>query len=167
MRTLLAIALLALSPAAFQSQARPPAPPHNSDPGIAEANRLEAKARSILKAEMARADHYDINKSNAEFTACLSADFEKTNRNYLDFSKALQAIFAIPDPDAPPDIYPSGEKPFASGEAAWRIYRDRTCEAVADSYDGGTGAGMADISCKKSLTRQHMKGLADIHLSKP
>jgi uncharacterized protein YecT (DUF1311 family) len=167
MRTILAIALLAISPAAFQPQAKPHVPAHKADPGIAEASRLEAKARSILKAEMARADHCDIDKSNAEFTACISADFEKTNRNYLDFSKALQAIFAIPDPDLPPDIYPSGAKPFASGESAWRIYRDRTCEAVVDSYDGGTGAGRVDASCKRSLTRQHMKDLADIDLPKP
>jgi uncharacterized protein YecT (DUF1311 family) len=167
MRTLLAIALLAISPAAFQPQAKPPAPATQADPGIAEAKRLEAKARSILKAEMARADRCDIEKSNAEFTDCVSADFEKTNRNYLNFSKTLQAIFAIPDPDVPRDIYPSGEKPFASGESAWRTYRNRTCEAMGDTFDGGTVTESEEISCKKSLTRQHMKDLADIHLSKP
>lgn len=100
----------------------------------------------------------------AEEGQCLSADESITQRNYQAFAQALKASLAIQPPDLDEKIFPPASRNFAAAEAAWVTYVDKTCAALGDTYDGGSGTPMAMTGCQQQLTQQHMKDLNEIFL---
>ncbi|HET6169912.1 MAG TPA: lysozyme inhibitor LprI family protein [Terracidiphilus sp.] len=128
---------------------------------------LQNRAGDILKAELSRkpdpaCDNDQL--SMAEEGQCLSADETITERNYRAFAQALKASLEIQPPELDRKIFPPASKNFAAAEAAWLKYVDKTCAALGDTYDGGSGTPMAMTRCQQQLTQQHMKDLNTIFL---
>ena len=164
--------LLAQAPAS-PSHRKPPAPASDDDKWLAQVSVPQDRARHILKSELYRKLHPGCdysqlyNKlSNAEYTRCAEADEAVTRHNYQAFVDALSASLSIQAPDEDPEIFPLPSKNFATAEAAWRTYLDKSCAALGDTYGGGTGAPAAMAQCQQNLTRQHMKDLDEIFLKR-
>jgi uncharacterized protein YecT (DUF1311 family) len=123
--------------------------------------QLHHQALTLLTTELTR-PHPPCNTLNspAKTAHCLAADFQTTNHNYLAFANVLHSSFASPDPTVPTPP----EKAFAAAEAAWRTYRDRTCEAFQDNSPDTTAPNADLTQCESTLTRTHMKELADLHI---
>jgi uncharacterized protein YecT (DUF1311 family) len=49
---------------------------------------------------------------------------------------------------------------FIAGERAWRAYRQKGCETVADVYRGGSAQPLAFASCELARNRTHVRELA-------
>jgi hypothetical protein len=54
----------------------------------------------------------------------------------------------------------TGRRKFLAGETAWLVYRQASCNSVADVYRGGTAQPLAFGACVVSRNRQHLKELA-------
>lgn len=142
-------------------------PPLSEDKWLNQVDALESRARQILKSELSRklnpkCDNDQL--SMAEEGQCLSADQAITDRNYRAFARAIKAALAIQPPEIDPTIFPPASKNFAAAESAWITYVDKTCAALGDTYEGGSGSPMAMTGCQQQLTRQHMKDLNEIFL---
>lgn len=169
MSRFLLLLLLATTPLLSQSPATTKRSPKGSvnDKWLNQ-QTLQNRALHILKAELSRKLDLacDQNKlSNAEFGNCFAADEAITERNYRAFVQALKSSLAIEPPDVPVKGLPLPSKNFAAGEAAWLTYVDKTCEALGDTYYGGTAAPTDMTACQQNLTRQHMKDLDEIFLT--
>ena len=142
-------------------------PPADDDKWLDQVRALENRASHILKSELSRKldPGCDLDKlSNADFGNCFAADEAITERNYRDFVAALRTALAIQMPGTDPKIFPPASKNFAAGEAAWLTYVDKTCAALGDTYEGGSGSPIAETGCQQKLTQQHMKDLNEIFL---
>jgi uncharacterized protein YecT (DUF1311 family) len=100
----------------------------------------------------------------AQERQCLSADEVITERNYRAFASALKASLAIQPPELDQKIFPPASRNFAAAETAWLIYVDKTCTALGETYDGGSGTPEAMTGCGQQLTQQHMKDLEETFL---
>jgi len=163
------IIVLATTPSLAQTTTPPSHTPplrKSDDRWLDQVAILQNRARQILKAELSREidPKCDPGKlSNADFGNCFAADEASTERNYRAFAQILEASLAIKQPDVDAKIFPAA-KHFAAGEIAWRTYVDKTCAALGDTYDGGSGAPSAMTGCQQQLTQQHMKDLNEIFL---
>ena len=147
---------------------RAPTPPANDDNRIGQISALQNRASHILKGELSRKLNPTCDPaklSNAEFGNCFNADAEITEHNYLAFVQALKASLAIKPPELDP-TFPLPSRNFAAGEAAWRSYLDKVCEARGDTEYGASGTPTDMTACQQNLTRQHMKDLNEIFLKR-
>ena len=157
--------LLAQTPSPSSHRKTPAA----NDKSVDQAEAVQNRARQILNTELARKPGTacdGANLSSAEFGKCLDARAATTERNYRAFVQALQASLSIEPADVPVKGLPLPSKNFAAGEAAWRLYVDKTCEALGDTEYGASGVPTDTTACQQNLTRQHMRDLGGIFLDR-
>jgi uncharacterized protein YecT (DUF1311 family) len=58
--------------------------------------------------------------------------------------------------------YRRARRPFVAGERTWRKYRQASCAAVAETYEGGTWAPVARDACLLRLNRTHLADLTSL-----
>jgi uncharacterized protein YecT (DUF1311 family) len=50
-------------------------------------------------------------------------------------------------------------KEVIDSQATWKVYREQVCQALADSYGAGSGAGTAYEACRYRLAKQRLQDL--------
>ena len=152
--------IFAISASGQQAQGKNP-PVVDLDQNVQRIDKLEGKARSILAVELKRQSPCALEKSNADWTVCLARQLKITEANYEAFRSAVRESLAFPFPEDPSGkLYPIPAADFWTAELAWQTFRDKSCEALLQTYEGGSAGPAAEISCNAALTRQHMKELA-------
>lgn len=109
----------------------------------------------------------------AALDACARREFESTQRNYVDYVRAIGALLRLSTPanEAPPPVpatptngaQPDAGRSFDVAEALWAKYRQSQCTALGDYYWGGDIVGGAVLDCRTQLTRRHIHDLADLY----
>ena len=94
-----------------------------------------------------------------EINECAATEFAKTDLNYKHLLVALFKLIRLDDSQESHSKQVSHS--LDQGEAAWLTYRQKSCNALYESYEGGTEATSAAMQCKQALTWSHMKELAD------
>lgn len=100
-------------------------------------------------------------QSNVEIRACYSKKQLRANRDADKLAKEIATDFRKEAGDFPTSkgISESLRKAAAgvdSSQKLWREYRDQHCEAVADSWTSGSGAGAAYEKCLLQLGRERL-----------
>ena len=149
--------------------------------------RLQAQARQIFNAEMAREKAGDCPEAQttADFNICFGDQGTITEQNLTTFEGIIRELNA-PEPPLPgqtaaetnqPVIGPAGPSltpeqfltEFNHVEEVWRNYRETACTAAYHQFNGGTGGPSFEGQCELTLTRDHMRELdmiygMDLHL---
>ena len=125
-----------------------------------DAKMFAARANQAYAAESARQKAGICTKAdnNASLNGCLTNEMAKTKANYLQFERALGALLRIPQ-DGSKAVSAPKRLSFDDAETAWASYRDKICDTLYHTYDGGTEAGPAFGSCVVTLTGSHMQEL--------
>lgn len=97
---------------------------------------------------------------NATDTPCKATGpgVEQTNCLYLaakkadaDLNRAYRRIVGV--------LEGSDRQKLQSAERTWLMYRDQTCSAERDLYDGGTGGIATYPACLEAVTRHRIDDL--------
>lgn len=125
--------------------------------------------RSALLAEINSALSREESKQQLEFcpdasvtleiNQCAATELTKTDNNYRNL---LIALFKLIRLDRSPESRSKQvSRSLDQAEVAWLTYRQKSCTALYESYEGGTAATSEALQCKRALTWSHMKELAD------
>ena len=135
---------------------------------LPESKGYEAK-RSALLAEISGALSREESQqqlafcpdasTTIEINQCAATEFTKTDLNYRHLLIALFKLVRLDD--SPESRSKQVSRSLDQGDAAWVTYRQKSCTALFESYQGGTAATSAALQCKQALTWSHMKELAD------
>jgi len=104
--------------------------------------------------------------STLQIGQCESRLFESTQRNYINYVRAIGALLRLDPPGAKtPDeaAMPDAGRAFDAAEALWIKYRDSQCESGGNLYWGGTMRPGAILGCRIKLTQRHIQDLAEIY----
>jgi uncharacterized protein YecT (DUF1311 family) len=169
------LALLPLALAAVLS-AQQPAPPPTAQQWFAGRQALQAQARQVFSAEMAREKAGDCAaaQSNYDFKVCYDRVFTLAGASLAAYERIIRDLQAPPpgtSPNASPGSGVEGRTlspaqqlaAFDKLEASWRQYRDLACQAAWDQFDGGSGAPAFQSECQIRLTRDHLRELDMIY----
>jgi len=79
---------------------------------------------------------------------CLNVAAKKAD---ADLNRAYRRIIGV--------LTTSDRQKLKSAERTWLIYRDQTCAAERDLYEGGTGGLAAHPACMEAVTRHRISDL--------
>ncbi|AJE47322.1 lysozyme inhibitor LprI family protein [Celeribacter indicus] len=95
--------------------------------------------------------------TQVEIADCVAGVEERAQRAMeLELGFAREAAGELDDTTGRAVALPALE----TAQAAWESYRDTQCAFVGATYGGGSGAGIAERSCRIGLTRARMGELA-------
>jgi uncharacterized protein YecT (DUF1311 family) len=123
---------------------------------------LKEAGAAALRRENARqqAGFCSSSETTATMNDCFTKELKITDRNYGSYAMALAGMLKRAPLGGWRLTHVShGLREFQEGEAAWKIYRDKTCDAIDNSEDGGSGAPTDTLTCLLSLTGAHMQEL--------
>ncbi len=106
---------------------------------------------SGVAAQGARSMARDSAATTIDMRRCASQALEKAKRDlnrYLQEARRLTAKRALLD----------------SAQTAWERYREITCRAAGDEYEGGTMKPLVVLNCLLDLTRRRLHDVYDHHL---
>jgi len=106
------------------------------------ASRLQAQHMNAIDAPCRAAG------TGADQANCLNLAAEKADADLNGAYRKIMAVLGIRD-----------SKKLESAERSWLIYRDQTCAAERDLYDGGTGGLAAYPACMEAVTRHRIGDL--------
>lgn len=86
--------------------------------------------------------------TGADQAKCLNLAAKKADGDLNGAYRRIMAVLGISD-----------SQKLQSAERAWLIYRDQTCAAERDLYDGGTGGLAAYPACMEAVTRHRIDDL--------
>jgi uncharacterized protein YecT (DUF1311 family) len=103
-------------------------------------------------------------ETTAAMNQCFGKELKLTNQNYAAYIADLDGLLRI-NPDWRLTGVSHGLLEFRLAEAAWRTYREKTCEAIENRDDGASGAPTDFLTCELALTGAHMQELDGIYRS--
>lgn len=107
----------------------------------------------------------DSATSQVEMRACLREMLNYVERTLEVASAAAAVEMRELDTVTSADI--GAEKAFEKSRTAYAAYRDSACAAVAASYAGGSGAGIAMLSCRLQMDWDRANRIASEFLFRP
>lgn len=134
----------------------------------AKQDEYRSHGKAALQAEYDREKTGDCPKAMTtyEINACLGAENDRTQANYLAYVRALGGLLRLSAPGSrsagnpePPNV----GKELDTAEATWVTYRESQCKAGSDQYFGGTMMTGAYLGCRLNLTRRHMHELESLY----
>lgn len=135
---------------------------------------LQAQAKQIFDAEMAREKARDCPNATAAYDAnlCIGKVVGVTDQNLKQFEAIIREIIAsAPEQPGGPRGGPAGPAltsaesatEFDNVEQPWHQYRNVACTAARNQMGGGTAAPSFEMQCQINLDRSHMRELDSIY----
>lgn len=112
-----------------------------------------------------RIDCEDSATSQVEMRACLQKVSKYVERT-LDVASAAAAV-EMRELDTVTSANIGAEQAFAVSRQAYGAYRDAACAAVGASYAGGSGTGIAILSCRQQMDWERANRIASEFLFRP
>lgn len=142
----------------------------------AKRRSLQAQAKLILNAEMAREKAGDCleAQTTSDFDTCYGKQLSMTDQDLKSYEGIIRELL---DPSQTPG-QPAAETAGVAGpvltpaqfvaefdrvEQRWRQYRQTACTAAFHEFDGGTGGASFQMECQLKLTRDHLRELEMIY----
>jgi uncharacterized protein YecT (DUF1311 family) len=143
----------------------------------AQADRLRARAKAALNAEVAREAVPPCPNAvvNVEIDNCMARENHITTANLKAFTAALRELLALPEPRIPGMTYPirgpSGPEgtpatntaAFDKTEAVWQPYAKAECDAEDVEWRGGTIVNFMDAKCELRQSRARLHELREAY----
>ena len=144
---------------------------------MAKRQGLQAQAKQVFDAEMAREKAGDCPDANTTYDAniCFGKEGTITEQNLKSYEGIIQGLLApapqmagqantdMPGP-AGPSLTPAQlSEEFERVEKSWREYRETACTTAFHQFAGGTGGPSFQMECELKLTRDHMRELDMIY----
>ena len=138
--------------------------PTNSKPSENREDQLRQSGLAALGRETVRqkAGFCGSAQTTSAMNECFGNELVVTNRNYAAYVQSLAALLQI-DPGWRLTGVSHGFHEFELAEIAWKTYRRKTCEAIENSDDGGSGGPTDRLTCELSVTEGHMQELASTY----
>ncbi|MFV1528862.1 MULTISPECIES: lysozyme inhibitor LprI family protein [unclassified Phaeobacter] len=96
--------------------------------------------------------------SQVDLRSCLEADENRANMALSQaFDYARNTMAELDDTTGRPAAIPALE----AGQASWETFRGDHCAFVGETFAGGSGTGIAVLSCRIGLTRDRVDALMD------
>lgn len=142
----------------------------------AKRQSLQAQAKRILTAEMAREKARDCPQAQttSDFNLCYENQVSVTDQDLKSYEGIIRELLAPSQtPEQPTAETPGFEGPaltpaqfvaeFDLVEQSWRQYRQTACTAAFHEFEGGTGGASFQMECQLKLTRDHLRELEMIY----
>lgn len=105
-----------------------------------------------------RIDCEDSTTNQVEMRACLKEASNYVERT-LEVASAAAAV-EMRELDTVTAAHIGAEQAFAKSRETYRAYRDAACDAVGASYAGGSGTGIAILSCRRQADWERANRIA-------
>jgi uncharacterized protein YecT (DUF1311 family) len=92
---------------------------------------------------------------------CLSAAFERLDRDRAALAAQVVASARQPDPDIVPGGMPDLKNQWRQSEQAFITFRERTCDAILTAAIEGSWRSIQTVGCMLRLTHEHIAFLRD------
>lgn len=89
--------------------------------------------------------------SQIDMTDCAKQDFDAADQALNDSYKAAMEMMKSIDAELPKSEQ-GAVAALKAAQRAWILVRDNTCSAEGFLWAGGSGRGLAELSCKARLT---------------